>query len=201
MALRADCKGGYRLDVHQAHWGTINIVIPSEDQVSKNSSMARRNSGRPAKEHGVQASICLGGLFKVCICSFNSANKSNITSLFCCSSEGNKVQTPAFLYLFDLLDSLLHRRGPTTRTVSPYLWAFLVLGFSQCLTRDEYYSPSHGEVTVVLTFIEIWVSMTLKGTLCFLNCLISHRFHRGHNRVEKSVGEQTQVPCSIITLH
>lgn len=123
MALKEDCKGGCRLDVHQAHWGTISIVIPSEDQVSKNSSMAHRNSGRSAKEDEVQESICLGGLFIICICSFYSANKSNITSLFCCSSEGNKVQTPAFLYLFDLLDSLLHHRGPTAITFSPYLWS------------------------------------------------------------------------------
>lgn len=123
MALREDCKGGCRLDVHQAHWGTINIFILSEGQVSKNSSMAHRNSGRSAKDHGVQESICFSGLFKVCTYSFNSANKSNITSLFCCSSEGNKVQRPVFLYVFDLLDSLLHCRGPTTITFSPYLWS------------------------------------------------------------------------------
>lgn len=99
-------------------WGTINIFIPSEDQVSENSSMAHRNSGRSAKEHGVQESICLSGF----ICSFNSANKSNITSLFCCSSEGDKVQMPVFLYLYDLLDSLLHCRGHTAITFSPYIW-------------------------------------------------------------------------------
>jgi len=43
--------------MYQAPWGTIYIFTPSEDQMSKSSSMAHRTSSRSAKERGVQASI------------------------------------------------------------------------------------------------------------------------------------------------
>lgn len=57
-----------------------------------------------------------------------------------------------------------------------------------------YISLSLTEVTVMVTFLEAWVSIKLKETLCFWNCLISYRCHRkrSHNRMEKPVAGEDQ---------
>lgn len=167
-----------------AHWGTINIVIPSEDQVSKNSSIAHRNSGRSAKEHEVQENICLIGLFKVCICSL--ILHLTLTSLFC-SSEGNKVEAPVFLYLFDLLDSLLHYRGPTAITFSPYLWSLSSTWVFSVPYKREILElfPQWGHCCS--HFRWNLISTKLKETSYFWNYLILYRFHR-----EAITGQKTQ---------